>query len=533
MKIMKQSDLKRNKKYKALLVGISGSHNSYCLSLYNLKSYAFSNPLLRHDWDIDIIQESLITQLDYKIRVDSLVNKILEFGNIHLYAFSCYMWNMKYVCEICKLIKEKYPFSRIVLGGPEISKDWAISGSYDEIDVDLLVFGEGEKVFENILLNIQNEEVVDKLKGIAFKKEGKWIINSSQEVFKKLDDIPSPYVTGCVDDNIFSINDIQANIETQRGCSLRCSYCIYHKDMPKIAYGQVARVLNEVDFILNKGCKRIRFVDANFASDLTYTKAIMKGLIDRKVEATIFAELIPGFVDEELADLFKQYNNLWEWNYITLGIGVQSINLDTLRLVKRRINIEKFDKTFELLSSRGIYAKIDIILGLPGENIISIAKTQEYMLSKLKYSRAHLLCCHTMRGLPGTELFKLAKDYGMVFSSKNEPHELIESPLLPRKDMILVLRRTAIVFRIINPGFSKTIYVREKFYEIVEKLKCTHLEIIDYLIDQLIVKLPKDSWFVDNEFPYAETWWWECSSKEISDEMIIELLNLLSKNHRV
>ena len=39
----------------AVLVGIAGSHKAFSLSLYNLKSFAHTEPVLRHDWDIQVI----------------------------------------------------------------------------------------------------------------------------------------------------------------------------------------------------------------------------------------------------------------------------------------------------------------------------------------------------------------------------------------------------------------------------------------------------------------------------------------------
>ena len=86
------------------------------------------------------------------------------------------------------------------------------------------------------------------------------------------------------------------------------------------------------------------------------------------------------------------------------------------------------------------------------------------MVEQLRGSRAHLLCCHVMRGLPGTELIDMAKEDNMVFSSKYEPHELIESPTLPRSDMVRCLRRTAVLFRLINHGgWADREFVRENF----------------------------------------------------------------------
>jgi len=517
----KQTDLKKKKDHKAVLLGIAGGHASFCLSLYNIKAFALSDPLIRHTWDIVTLQHPLITELTYRADLPKLADALAAEADASLIGFSCYMWNMKYARQLADDIRARNPEVKVVMGGPEISREWIEAGKYDELNADYLIYGEGERPFQELLRVMHGDCGPDEVKGLAYRHEGRWILNERQIPVSNLQELPSPFLRGCVDDEVLSREDMQASIETQRGCSLRCSYCIYHKDMPRIAYGNVERVLDEVEYVVNKGVKRIRFVDANFSSDLAHSKAIMRGLIERNIEATIMAELIPGFIDEELADLFEEYNALWRWNYITLGIGVQSINLDVLKRMRRKIKVEKFDRTFDLISTRGIYAKIDIILGLPGEDIASIARTQEYMLEKLKGSRAHLLCCHTMRGLPGTELLEIAEQFDMRFSSEREPHELMESPILPRSDMVRVLRRTAVTFRIINPGFSKSHEVRRTFYETVSKLKCSNLEVIDQLIAIMMRELPQDSWFVQDDFPFAETWWWERSAVEVTDEMLM------------
>ena len=56
-----------------------------------------------------------------------------------------------------------------------------------------------------------------------------------------------------------------------------------------------------------------------------------------------------GFIDEELASLFGQYQKLHLQNEITVGVGVQTINLEVLKRMRRRIKKEKFEMTFRLL----------------------------------------------------------------------------------------------------------------------------------------------------------------------------------------
>lgn len=523
---------------KGVLLGIAGSNNAFCLSLYNLKAYAYTDPGIRRTWDIIVIQHPLINVTQQAEKIPELADRIATHSP-DLIGFSCYMWNVNVLCELATILRKRLPGTKILWGGPEITTDYVTEGKYNDFEANLCISGEGELTFLEVLRNLTHgSPEMHSIPGLSFREESgrPFTVNERRIPFKSLLEIPSPFMCGVVDDEVLFRRKIQANIETQRGCNLRCSYCIYHKDMDRISYSDVSRTIDEVAYVINKGVKDIRFVDANFSSDLDHAKAVMRRLIEKRFEAKLMFELIPGFIDEELAALFGEFNSLYEWNEITLGVGVQTINLEVLRKIRRAIKLEKFEQTFELLRKYNIYAKIDLIIGMPGEDIASIERTLEYMLAKLRGSQAHLLCCHVMRGLPGTELLEIAKDYGMVFSSKYEPHELVESPVLPRRDMLKCLRRTAVVFRLINHrGWankefisgkeSKDNSIRDAFFAARDRLSISHVGLVDLIIEALIEYLKeRNSWFVQPDFPYAETWWWNLSAIEIEDGWLLNFL---------
>lgn len=531
------------KSRKVVMVGIAGSNNAFSLSLYNLKSYALADADIRHLWDMPVIQHPLIGVTKIAEQVPKLAEQILAHKP-ELVCFSCYMWNVVAFSELALLLREQLPQLKIAWGGPEIATEYLQQGKYNDLIADYCVSGEGELTFLELLrhLTAGKPELSD-INGLSWRPfpGAPFKVNEKRKPFKTLLDVPSPYLNGTVDDAVLFRKKVQANIETQRGCNLRCSYCIYHKDMDKISYASVERTIEEVRYCINKGVRNIRFVDANFSSDLDHAKAVMRGLIEARFEAKLMMELIPGFIDEELASLFGEFNNLHEWNDVTLGIGVQTINVDVLRKIRRAIRLEKFEQTFNLLQKYGVFAKIDLIIGMPGEDLASIERTLEYMLGKMRGSRAHLLCCHTMRGLPGTELLDIAKEYGMVFSSQYEPHELFESPALPRADMLKSLRRTAVIFRLINhEGWANREFitgrdsgetnVHDAFFAAKDRLGVSHLAVVDRIIDALMLHLKeRNSWFVQADFPHAENWWWNFSTLEVTSEWLLDFLSSLNK----
>ena len=533
------------KNMNAVLVGIAGSHNAFSLSLYNLKAYAYQNTQIQDRWDITVIQKPLINfgEKYNKKKLSDLVNEIIS-KKPNFVGFSCYMWNIDSFLKIAEDLKKKLPSVKILLGGPEIATEYVQNSHFDKYAIDFCVSGEGELTFSELLQHLENKKPkIDDIDGLSHRSDTKlpFTVNAKRKPFKSIAEIPSPFLEGIVDEDVLARSGVEANLETQRGCNLRCSYCIYHKDMDSVAYSEVERIIKEVRYVTKRGVKKIRFVDANFSSDKNHAKLVMKGLIRERFKTSLFFELIPGFIDEELAALFGEYTKLHPQNQITIGVGVQTINLKVLKLMRRSIRKEKFEKTFKLLQKHNIYTKIDLIIGLPDEGISSIEETLEYMVDQLRGSKAHLLCCHVMRGLPGTELMEIAKKKKMIFSSKYEPHELIESPTLPRADMLKSLRRTGVLFRLINHvGWadrefiwgktSQKTNIRDLFFATKDRLSVSNIKLIDLIVEKLIKHLkPIKSWFSMPDFPYAETWWWVHSSREISNEWLVDCLSNLEK----
>ena len=260
----------------------------------------------------------------------------------------------------------------------------------------------------------------------------------------------------------------------------------------------------------------------------------MRGLIGINAETELMFELIPGFIDEELAALFAKYASMDSRNRVELGIGVQTVNLEVLRTMRRGIRAEKFAQTLELLQRPGISAKVDLILGLPGETEESWNRTLEYMCESLEHARDYFLCIHVLRGLPGTELLGISDEYGQVFTDRDIPHELYDSPAFPRDAMVRSLRRSAVAYRIMNaPRWNRATGITRTFHRLRKSSCLTYVEMIDHVVKSLISELDRKSRFLDPDFPNAEYWWFYRAIEEIPDELLARGLEdfLLLPNH--
>ena len=136
--------------------------------------------------------------------------------------------------------------------------------------IDFCVSGEGELTFSELLKYLESgKPKINDIDGLAHRSNIKlpFVVNAKRKPFKSIAEIPSPFLGGIVDEDVLARSGVEANLETQRGCNLRCSYCIYHKDMDRVAYSEIERIIKEVRYVTDRGVRKIRFVDANFSSD--------------------------------------------------------------------------------------------------------------------------------------------------------------------------------------------------------------------------------------------------------------------------
>jgi len=72
---------------------------------------------------------------------------------------------------------------------------------------------------------------------------------------------------------------------------------------------------------------------------------------------------------------------------------------------------------------------------------------------------------------------------------------------------------------------SKKTNIRDLFFSTRDYLGVRNIELVDLMVKPLVKHLElRNSYFSMDDFPYAETWWWNYSSREISDEWLVDCL---------
>ena len=407
------------------------------LALYYLKGY-----LLKIKPSSDVT----IRVFNENQNIPAIIKNILELKP-HLTGFSCYLWNIKKILNICRRLKEINPGLKIVLGGPEVSPR-AQDLLAKEKAIDIVVRGEGEESFAQLVAQTGRSIAADlsDIRGISFRKGVEIIRNPDRPLLRHVGRIPSPYLSGLV--NLKDKNIVDVPLETMRGCSSRCHYCYYHKNFPVVRYFSFSRVEKELKLILWHKPHEVYLMDPTFNYNSRRAKKILKIFIRYNQGANLHVELKAELVDEEMARLLSQANAY------NIEIGIQSTNPKTLKAINRGFNKEKFIQGIRYLNKFKLYYEIQLIDALPHQSYESLMKSLDWLYSM----HPAKVVIFRLGMLPGTTLRDRAVGFGIEYDHR-APYSAYKSNAMTDREVKSVEKLSYAMDRIYDSQvFQKTLY---------------------------------------------------------------------------
>jgi radical SAM superfamily enzyme YgiQ (UPF0313 family) len=360
---------------------------------------------------VDVLPESVASYLG-----DAALLEILNDRKPDIVGFTIYCWNLTRSVYFAKKLKENYS-PRIIFGGPEITPD---NSSLDWRYVDFYVYGEGEAAFVKLL---QDPTI--------------WEKRSSMEpagaIFKKN---PSPYLLNVLEPEIENL----MLLETQRGCPYHCGYCYYNKSHDRLSFVDEAHLLQGVQWALDHHIKELYLLDPslNVRPGLkSLLKKISRMNKDRKL--AIISEIRAEAIDAELAGLFAAAGFSW------FEIGLQSTNPRALEIMNRPTHIQRFLQGARLVKECGIVPAIDLIVGLPGDDLHGFSQSVEFVAENDLQDDVQVF---PLSVLPGTDFRLNSNKLGLRFE-ETPPYTLIENPTFSAEDLLLALDHAEVRFDVV------------------------------------------------------------------------------------
>lgn len=375
------------------------------LSCGLLLSYAHSCPELK---DIHF----KILMLDKTI--DDLVD---EIESPWVVGLSCYCWNALGCVETSQKIKERFPECVIVWGGSQVPLRHrrAIQFMEDNECVDIIVRGEGELTFADLLIRLKHGMPLTECEGIAFRENGTITNTPQRERIKNLSSLPSPFLTGVFDDVLERYRESISGVlwETNRGCPFSCSFCDWGQALVnKVHFFDPDRVIKEIEWVSNQKIGYVYATDANFGIKTDRDLGIATRFGDISQKTGYPNTLVLNWTKNSHKGVVKIADTLLHANVTTnVTLSYQTLHQLTSAAIQRsNIKLDHLQHLKTEYHQRGIPTYSELILGLPEETFDSFLDGLEKSIGLHVCDQIMIyLCCV----LENTQLREDKEKYGL------------------------------------------------------------------------------------------------------------------------
>ena len=371
-----------------------------------------------------------------------------------LIGISCYIWNISYALDLVRDIHKVLPDADIWLGGPEVSYD-APELLTREPEVFGVMKGEGEEMFAGLLncyrtlgctvrslwqnkdsdiqaygipaMERENKvgdfwQQMQQVAGLTYRREDGTVCDQPIRPVMDMSRIPFLYP---------SLDGFENRIvyyESSRGCPFSCSYCLSSIDK-SVRFRNVKLVLQELDFFLERKVPQVKFVDRTFNAKKSHAMAIWKHILEHDNGVTNFHfEITADLLDEEELELISRMRP----GLIQLEIGVQSTNPDTIRAIRRKMDLDRLRYVVERINAgKNVHQHLDLIAGLPFEDYDSFGRSfnDVYAMEPEQFQLGFL------KVLKGSYMHEKVEEYDLKYRGK-APYEVLSTKWLSYSDVL-------------------------------------------------------------------------------------------------
>lgn len=401
----------------------------------------------------------------------------------NIVAFSCYIWNWSMISGLLTELPKVLPGVRIWLGGPEVSFNAEeVLEKYSSVTG--IMIGEGEETFRELAgyycggavhcdgmrnADCSNTEEhkhvgLHAIRGIVYRAEGGGMDVAEMQAManngifrtpdRELADISAlPFLY----DDLEPFGNKIIYYESSRGCPYRCSYCLSSIDK-KVRLRDIDTVKRELQFFLDHKVRQVKFVDRTFNCNHEHAKAIWQYLVEHDNGVTNFHfEIEADMITEEELQILAQMRP----GLAQMEIGVQTVNPETLREIRRTADTEKIRKIVRRIEEgRNIHVHLDLIAGLPYENYDSFV----HSFNSVYAMHPHQLQLGFLKVLKGSYLWEKAADYEIRYTDA-PPYEVLSTKWLSYEQVLSLKQVEAMVELYYNSNqFTYTLPVIQTFF---------------------------------------------------------------------
>lgn len=316
--------------------------------------------------------------------------------------------------RVAKAIKESYPELFIVFGGSHPSEFPELV--LKDKNVDLVVMGEGEITFTEVLRHLENKQPLDGIPGVAFRKDGQIVRSIARERMEDIDSLPWParhllpmdlYLEESKRSD-FSMRSPSIPMLTSRGCPQKCVFCTVRAVWGRDWSGRSPKnVVDEIEYLQKQyGVREVCFMDDDLARDAKRLIAICDEIINRKVDIRWVPPngIAHWLLDEAALDKMKAAG------CYRVTFGIESGSKEVRKFIRKKVPLEQATRMIRHANKIGMWTICTFILGFPYE-------TKETMRESIRYAvdcDTDMAVFYLLMPHPTSDVYAIFKKEGLL-----------------------------------------------------------------------------------------------------------------------
>ncbi|HEX8325464.1 MAG TPA: DUF4080 domain-containing protein [Tepidisphaeraceae bacterium] len=376
----------------------------------------------------ELRQRAVIREFDINQRPIDIVEAVLA-ENATIVGFGVYIWNVELTTKVIADLKRLRPKMTIVVGGPEVSFET------DGQDIcglaDYVIRGEADLAFADLC---------------------RTLLNGRRPLLRVIDATLPEFGQMTLPYDLYNDHDLQHRVmyvEASRGCPFKCEFCLSSLDVP-VRNAPLDGFLDHMQRLLDRGARQFKFVDRTFNLNLTISRRILEFFLERYTPGLfVHFEMIPDRLPEALRAVIAKFPP----GALQFEVGVQSLNPDVeSRISRRQDHARLADNLTWLREQTGVHVHADLIVGLPGEDLVSFGRGFDTLYAW----RPQEIQVGILKRLRGTPIVRHDAEWGMVYSP-HAPYEILQTNHVSFDDLQRMRRFSRYWDLVANSGkFVKT-----------------------------------------------------------------------------
>lgn len=404
---------------------------------------------------------------------------------------------IRYALEISKFVKKNSDVP-VIWGGihPTMLPEQTLKNE----NVDIVVCGEGEITFLELVRFLEKNKSLEGLEGIWYKKGGK-IKKNQGRGFVDLNELPDmPY--HLIDLKRysapkFSDNGRSLSFMSSRGCPFKCGFCynnFFNKSMWR-GFG-VDKTIERLNHLLDHNVKSVYFVDDNICGNFKHFKGIVDGIIKEKIDISWGVQ---GIRMDSVSKMgFGFLRKIVKSGCKELDIGIESMSPRILSIIDKNLRIQDVEKVSKKLAGFPITVKYNFLVGLPTQKMHEIKFDINYALGIVKNNKNSYVLFNVYTPFPETPMFDLSIKCGFQppdtledWSRLVGPEWVLDHPSWLSKNEAEFINNLSFVFSFANKNIKSRITkpLQKFLFDVYYPIAKTRLEhkFYKFLIEKKIV----------------------------------------------